>query len=65
MQLYAAAVIGWYLLAEPGPADDVVLRLHRLDGSDYVEDMVARGAGPLRMTEPFPFAVEPRSLLGR
>ena len=64
MQLYAAAGIGWYLLVEPG-ADDVVLRLHRLQGTHYVENAVAKGGEALEIRDPFELRLEPRSLLGR
>jgi Uma2 family endonuclease len=65
MQLYAAAGIGWYLLVEPGAGDDVVLRLHRLDGTHYVESVVAKGDEALEISDPFELRLEPRSLLGR
>ena len=64
MQLYAAAGIGWYLLVEPG-ADDVVLHLHRLQGTHYVESAVAKGGEALEIRDPFELRLEPRSLLGR
>ena len=65
MQLYAAAGIAWYLLVEPASPDDVVLRLHHLDGTHYVEAAVVKGDEPLEMREPFALRLEPRSLLGR
>ena len=65
MQLYAAAQIAWYLLVEPGSADDIVARLHRLDGAHYVEESVAKGGELLEISEPFPLLLEPRSLLTR
>ncbi len=65
MQLYASAGISSYLLVEPGSADDIVVRLHRLDGAHYVEQCVARGAEALRTAHPFELALEPRSLLAR
>jgi hypothetical protein len=65
MHLYAAAGIASYLIVEPGSPDDIVLRLHRLSGAHYVEEAVARGAEPLVASDPFPFRLEPHSLLGR
>ncbi|HEX8630530.1 MAG TPA: Uma2 family endonuclease [Catenuloplanes sp.] len=65
MHLYAAAGIPCYLLVEPGAADDIVVRLHRLVGAHYVEQAVARGAELLEASDPFTFGFEPRSLLGR
>ena len=65
MQLYAAAKIGWYLLVEPQPERDVVLRLHRLEGAQYVEHSVTRGGDLLVAAEPFGFSLDPTSLDGR
>ena len=65
MHLYAAAGIAWYLLVEPGAADDVVVRLHRLDGAHYVEAFVAKGGESMEISEPFAVRLEPRSLLSR
>ncbi len=65
MHLYAAAGISWYLLVEPGSADDIVVRLHRLDGAHYAEQCVATGSEMLRTADPFRLEFEPRSLLAR
>jgi len=65
MQLYAAAGIERYLLLEPGPSDEIVARLHRLEGTHYVEDSVAEGAEPLVITEPFELRLVPQQLLSR
>ena len=63
MQLYAAAGIERYLLVEPGPADEIMVRLHRLEGAHYVQEAVATGAEPLLINEPFRLRLVPRELL--
>jgi Uma2 family endonuclease len=66
MHLYAAAQIPCYLLVEPGSsADDVVVRLHRLDGTHYVEESVAKGEEFLETSDPFAMRLQPRSLFLR
>ena len=66
MHLYAAAQIPCYLLVEPsGSADDVVVRLHRLDGTHYVEESVAKGEELLETSDPFAMRLQPRSLFLR
>jgi Uma2 family endonuclease len=65
MHLYAAAQIGCYLLVEPAPSGELVLRLYRLDGEHYVEESVAKVGETLRMSEPFTLSVDPGSLLSR
>lgn len=64
MQLYAAAQITWYLLVEQD-SDTVLLRLYRLEGAQYVEHAAATNGAPLASDRPFPFQLDPGSLLSR
>ncbi|MFV2115656.1 Uma2 family endonuclease [Micromonospora sp. LOL_025] len=61
MQLYAIAGIRWYLLVEQD-ASGHSLRLHRLDGTHYVEEQVAKPGEELRLTEPIRWRVDPATL---
>ena len=65
MDLYAAAGIGWYLLAEHEPVNSLTLRLNELDGRHYVERAVAKQGEVLASERPFPFELDTRSLVRR
>lgn len=62
MHFYAAAGIPWYLLVEPDP---LALRLHRLDGTTYVEHSVTKVGQVLRLTDPVGATIDPAELLPR
>lgn len=63
MQLYAESGIESYLLVEQESPDSLILRLNYLDGSHYVERLVARSGEILVAIHPFPFQLDTRSLL--
>jgi Uma2 family endonuclease len=64
MQLYAAAGIEGYLLAEPEDGG-LLLRMFRLSGDRYVENGVASKGELLAVVEPFEFELSPSTLIPR
>jgi|UPI0003737565 Uma2 family endonuclease len=64
-EMYAAARIPWYLLAEPDMSDlsSVSLRLLRRDGRRYVEHATAAWGETMVSSEPFPISVDTTLLL--
>jgi Uma2 family endonuclease len=62
MNLYAAAGIEWYLLAEHKSPRQVALRLLRLEGEHYVERAVADSGETPRLPEPFPVLLDSGTL---
>ena len=65
MQMYAEAKIAWYLLVEQDPPEAATMRLHRLDGTHYVEDGKVGPGETLTITEPFAFTFDPDALMRR
>jgi Uma2 family endonuclease len=63
MQLYAAAKIPFYLLAEQDETDLVSLRLLRLEDAHYVDHTIAKGGETLASDTPFPIRVDTETLL--
>ncbi|MGV9215659.1 Uma2 family endonuclease [Micromonospora sp. RB23] len=58
--VYAAAGIEWYLLVEQ---ESLTLRLHRLEGSRYVQRSATRIGEVLELTEPVRATIRPEELL--
>ena len=65
MQLYAAAGIDFYLLAEAESGGAASLRLFRREGAHYVEAAVASAGEMLTAERPFVIRLDTRSLLSR
>lgn len=61
LQLYAAARIPWYLIAEQD-ASTVTLRLLRLDDTHHVEDAVAKTGELLPLPAPFTGQIDTSTL---
>jgi Uma2 family endonuclease len=57
-ELYAAAGIEWYLIAEEESAESVTLPLYRLNGGCYIEHAVAKNGTTLAATGPFDIQVD-------
>ncbi|MGE5828246.1 MAG: Uma2 family endonuclease [Micromonosporaceae bacterium] len=63
-QLYAAARVAWYLLAEQD-ATSVTLRLLRLDDTHYVQHAAAKTGEVLPLPAPFTGQIDTSTLLRR
>jgi Uma2 family endonuclease len=65
LQFYAAARIGWYLLAEPDMTgyESITVRLFRLSGEHYVEHAIAADSQTLISDTPFRIEISTAALL--